>query len=142
MNNEEMWDHVRQVTKWLDDNSKVDGSTNLLRIMKVSEEVGEVTAAVIGVTGQNPRKGLTHTWEDVRTELCDVILAAMVALNTISEWPEDIFADHVKQRHTRILALKSPVCACCGGEFACEDETGNWCGNCVGRCAPGEGMGQ
>ncbi|MFF4559740.1 MazG-like family protein [Streptomyces sp. NPDC001435] len=44
----------------------------LLRILKLSEEVGEVAEAVIWATGQNPRKGVTHGWEDVQAELCDV----------------------------------------------------------------------
>lgn len=105
MRNEELWQHVRQVTKWLDENSKVDDATNLLRIMKVAEEVGEVTAAVIGVTGQNPRKGFTHTWDDVRTELCDVILAAMVALHSLGGNAEETFKAHVRQRHARILEV-------------------------------------
>jgi hypothetical protein len=37
--------------------------------MKIGEEVGETNQAVIGVLGQNPRKGVTHTWEDVHAEL-------------------------------------------------------------------------
>jgi hypothetical protein len=52
----------------------------LLRIMKLTEETGEVTQAVTGTLGQNPRKGVTHTWDDVQAELCDVIFTAMVAL--------------------------------------------------------------
>lgn len=49
------------------------------RVMKVSEEVGEVTEAMLGWLGENPRKGLTHTVEDVRKELLDVALAALGA---------------------------------------------------------------
>jgi hypothetical protein len=37
----------------------------LLRIMKLSEEAGEVTQAVIGAMGQNPRKGVTHTRDEM-----------------------------------------------------------------------------
>jgi hypothetical protein len=32
----------------------------LLRIMKLTEETGAVTQAVIGAMGQNARKGVTH----------------------------------------------------------------------------------
>jgi hypothetical protein len=53
-------------------------------MMKLTEEAGEVTQAVIGTLGQNPRKGVTHTWEDVQAELCDVIVTAMVALTTLT----------------------------------------------------------
>jgi hypothetical protein len=37
----------------------------LLRIMKLTEETGEVTQAVIGAMGQNPRKGVTHTRDEM-----------------------------------------------------------------------------
>jgi hypothetical protein len=52
-----------------------------------TEEVGEVSQAWIGVTGQNPRKGVTHTIAAVRDELCDVILTAAVALGSVSDNP-------------------------------------------------------
>lgn len=49
------------------------------RLAKVSEECGEVIEAYIGATGQNPRKGQTHTIADVSEELLDVALAALAA---------------------------------------------------------------
>lgn len=49
------------------------------RIAKIGEEFGEVIAAYIGATGQNPRKGVTHTSADVFTELLDVAIAALGA---------------------------------------------------------------
>lgn len=49
------------------------------RLSKLSEEVGEVIRAWIGVTGQNPRKGVTHTHDDVRKELLDVAVTALAA---------------------------------------------------------------
>jgi NTP pyrophosphatase (non-canonical NTP hydrolase) len=58
-------------------------------MMKLTEEAGEVTQAVIGTLGQNPRKGLTHTWEDVQAELCDVIVTAMVALTMLTSLTPD-----------------------------------------------------
>ena len=47
------------------------------RTAKVAEECGEVIAAMIGMTGQNPRKGFTHTREDVVAELLDVAVTAL-----------------------------------------------------------------
>ncbi|MDX3755462.1 MazG-like family protein [Streptomyces sp. AK02-04a] len=58
-----------------------------MRLMKVMEEAGEATAAYIGMTGQNPRKGTTHTRADVADELCDVIIAATVALHAFATAP-------------------------------------------------------
>lgn len=49
------------------------------RLAKVSEECGEVIAAYIGVTGQNPRKGITHKPDDVLKELLDVAITALCA---------------------------------------------------------------
>jgi NTP pyrophosphatase (non-canonical NTP hydrolase) len=50
------------------------------RIAKVGEEHGEVIAAFIGAIGQNPRKGVTHSLEDVTEELLDVALTALAAV--------------------------------------------------------------
>ncbi|WP_432188657.1 hypothetical protein [Streptomyces sp. Tue6028] len=58
-----------------------------MRLLKVTEEAGEAAAAYIGVTGQNPRKDTTHTAKDVADELCDVIIAAAVALHSFTEHP-------------------------------------------------------
>lgn len=60
------------------------------RTAKLMEECGEVMEAVIGYTGDNPRKGKTHTIEDVQSELCDVILTALCALHTTTH---DALAD-------------------------------------------------
>ena len=50
------------------------------RLAKITEESGEVIAAYIGATGQNPRKGITHTRQDVEEELLDVAVTALGAL--------------------------------------------------------------
>lgn len=49
------------------------------RIGKIGEEFGEVIEAYIGLTGQNPRKGTTHTADDVLKELLDVAVTALGA---------------------------------------------------------------
>jgi hypothetical protein len=61
-----------------------------MRLIKVVEEAGEASAAYIGMTGQNPRKGVTHTAADVADELCDVIIAAAVALHAFSAAPATV----------------------------------------------------
>lgn len=50
------------------------------RLAKVSEEQGEVIAAFIGCTGQNPRKGVTHSRTHVIEELLDVAVTALGAV--------------------------------------------------------------
>jgi hypothetical protein len=97
------WDSVRYLREWLDNLSgdqDID-VMRVLRITKVSEEVGEVAAALIGVTGQNPRKGTTHTWGDVEKGLCDVIIAAAVALDTLTDNAPHLLSKHLASRVER-----------------------------------------
>ena len=99
---DDTWDTIKQLVEWLDAESGVSPDVaRLLRVLKISEEAGEVAEAVHGVTGSNPRKGNSHTWDDVQAELCDVILTSMVALRTITPEAEKVFAErlaHVAER--------------------------------------------
>lgn len=49
------------------------------RVAKISEELGEAIEALIGCTGANPRKQVSHTVEDLRRELLDVAVSALAA---------------------------------------------------------------
>ncbi|NEA53574.1 hypothetical protein G3I60_05235 [Streptomyces sp. SID13666] len=66
-----------------------------MRVIKIAEELGEVSEAVVGATGGSPRKGLSHTWADLERELCDVILTAMIALRTLTPDAHAAFAQHL-----------------------------------------------
>lgn|SRR5487761_66646 len=50
------------------------------RVSKIAEELGEAIQALIGVTGQNPRKGEYGDLDDVLAELCDVEVTAVLAI--------------------------------------------------------------
>ncbi|MYS72317.1 hypothetical protein GTY88_18095 [Streptomyces sp. SID5926] len=90
--------------RWLEADRPVGGREGLLlRMLKLSEEVGEVAEAVIGATGQNPRKGVTHTWDDVEAELCDVVITAMVALRTLTPEAREVFGRHLARVAGRSL---------------------------------------
>jgi NTP pyrophosphatase (non-canonical NTP hydrolase) len=94
----EEWDRIGEILDWLDTSSTLPPEQErLLRIMKITEEAGEVSQAVTGVLGQNPRKGITHTWDDVNAELCDVILTAMVALATLTPDAPKVFDQHLSR---------------------------------------------
>jgi NTP pyrophosphatase (non-canonical NTP hydrolase) len=100
----DLWTSVDELWHWLEDNRRHDGTKALLlRMLKLTEEVGEVAQAVIGATGQNPRKGDSHTWDDVRSELCDVVITALVALRTLTPQPDQVFAAHLAKVKTRSL---------------------------------------
>ena len=79
-----VWEHVACTVTWLDAANGRDPHEIALRVMKTTEEAGEAVAAYIGVTGANPRKGVTATTSDLTGELCDVVLAALVALATVA----------------------------------------------------------
>ncbi|AZM78035.1 hypothetical protein D1J63_26220 [Streptomyces sp. KPB2] len=92
----DLWTTIDDLWKWLEADQPVRGREGLLlRMLKLSEEVGEVAEAVIGATGQNPRKGVTHTWDDVRAELCDVAITALVALRTLTPEAREVFGRHL-----------------------------------------------
>ena len=90
------WETVDRLVSWLDRGSELPAETKtLLQILKITEEAGEVAEALIGVTGQNPRKGFSHTWRDVENELCDVIITAMVALTRVTPQARTRFGEHL-----------------------------------------------
>ncbi|MFJ2575321.1 MazG-like family protein [Kitasatospora aureofaciens] len=104
-----IWESVDHLVAWLDEAStQSPQEERLLRILKLSEEIGEVGAAVIGATGQNPRKGVTHTWEDVQHELCDVVFSALVALRTLTPDAARVFADRLAYVERRSAASRRP----------------------------------
>src|ERR1700722_19020787 len=101
---DDAWGTIEEIVRWLDDSSTLAPETEkLLRIMKLTEETGEVTQAVTGAMGQNPRKGVTHTWDDVQAELCDVIFTAMVALTTLTPDARETFKTHLVRVAARSL---------------------------------------
>lgn len=52
-----LWATVDALSSWLDADRAHGGREGLLlRLLKLSEEVGEVAQAVIGATGQNPAR--------------------------------------------------------------------------------------
>lgn len=66
---------------WIDEHN-AHKSVNLQmweRIGKIGEEFGECIGALIGYLGQNPRKGHTHSLQDIRKELLDIAVTALAA---------------------------------------------------------------
>jgi hypothetical protein len=80
---------LARISNWIDSGNRALGrSSEALtwgRLAKIAEEGGEVVAAFIGATGQNPRKGVTHTIEDVKRELLDVALTAVAAYEHLDD---------------------------------------------------------
>lgn len=94
--NDDTWTTVGRLKQWLDEKDGVAPDTaRLMRILKLQEELGEVAEAVMGAMGTNPRKGASHTWDDVESEVCDVILSAMVLLATLTPDAEKKFEERL-----------------------------------------------
>ncbi|PJE94471.1 hypothetical protein CUT44_30110 [Streptomyces carminius] len=101
---DEAWEVVERLTARLEAHSTLPAEQRrILQILKITEEAGEVAEAVIGATGQNPRKGHSHTWDDVRAEVCDVIVTAMVALARLTPDARQVFAGHLAKVAARDL---------------------------------------
>lgn len=83
----DLWTTADRLSAWLDLHNGRALHEQTCRILKVAEEAGEAASAWIGVVGQNPRKGVSHTIADVEHELMDVIITAAVALFSVSSDP-------------------------------------------------------
>ncbi|WP_282790863.1 MazG-like family protein [Streptomyces sp. CC224B] len=97
----DQWSTIQRLVGWLDAQNGRDDREVSLRILKLGEEVGEVAQAWIGVQGQNPRKGVTHTHVDVQDELCDVIVTAAVALASITGNPDYVLDQKISKTAAR-----------------------------------------
>lgn len=69
-----------------------------MRILKLTEEVGEAAEALIGLRGLNARKGMCRTREDLLNELADVIVTAAVTMSAVSEDGAEEARDYFEQR--------------------------------------------
>ncbi|WP_229070333.1 MazG-like family protein [Actinoplanes sp. DH11] len=78
-----VWSEAKRWRTFLDERNGTSDLEMTLRILKLTEESGEAAQAWIGRLGQNPRKGVTHTHEQVVGELADVVFTALVALESI-----------------------------------------------------------
>ncbi|MFD3549278.1 MazG-like family protein [Streptomyces sp. NPDC058655] len=82
--------------------------SHLLQVLKIGEEFGEAAQAVIGARGTNPRKGHSHTWEDVHDEVCDVIITGMVALARMRPDAAAYFAGQLELKAGAFLSPSPP----------------------------------
>jgi NTP pyrophosphatase (non-canonical NTP hydrolase) len=55
-----------------------------VRLLKLTEEVGEAAEAFIGMRGLNSRKGTCRSRDDLLAELADVIITAAITMSGIA----------------------------------------------------------
>jgi len=73
---------LARLSAWIDSSYPTSMDAELVmrrRVDKLMEETGEVGQAIGGYYGENPRKGVTHTLDDVMGELLDVAVTALGA---------------------------------------------------------------
>ncbi|MGX1760489.1 MazG-like family protein [Streptomyces lydicus] len=103
---EDVWETVGRLARRFDAHDNARGLDQAqqwtLQVLKIAEETGEASQAVIGARGTNPRKGDSHTWQDVHAEVADVIITGMVALARMR--PDD--AEQYLQRQLAAKAVK------------------------------------
>ena len=96
-----LWPAIRALVAWLDAANGRSEQETALRLLKLTEEVGEVSQAYINLQGQNPRKAhQPGTREQVADELVDVAVTALTTLSSFTEDPQALVADKLH----RILA--------------------------------------
>lgn len=102
---DEMWDRVRSIRVWLDENTgeQTPRERELLRVLKIGEEFGEVAEALHGAHNANPRKGASHTMVDVSKELIDVAVTTLVALDTIDPEARKAFDARLQYLVERVI---------------------------------------
>jgi len=68
-----------------------------VRLLKLTEEVGEAAEAFIGMQGLNSRKGTCRSRDDLLAELADVIITAAIAMSGIAGDVEEA-RSHLERR--------------------------------------------
>jgi NTP pyrophosphatase (non-canonical NTP hydrolase) len=92
-----MWEQVRRLHDYHGD-IPVE-----VRLLKLTEEVGEAAEAFIGMQGLNSRKGTCRSRDDLLAELADVIITAAVAMSGIAG-DVDEAAGHLERRLAVVIA--------------------------------------
>jgi NTP pyrophosphatase (non-canonical NTP hydrolase) len=87
-----MWDQIRDL------HARYGDVPVEIRLLKVTEEVGEAAEAFIGMHGLNSSKGVCRSRDDLLAELADVIITAAVAMTGVTGGDVDEARSHLEQR--------------------------------------------
>jgi NTP pyrophosphatase (non-canonical NTP hydrolase) len=75
------------------------------RVAKIGEELGEAIDALIGYTGQNPRKGEYGSVDDLLNELADVAFTGILAIQHFTKsysHTAEILNARIERIHSRV----------------------------------------
>lgn len=108
------WQSIQAIDTWLDlgisEHYKQQPlATDWSRVCKIGEELGETIQALIGATGQNPRKGFHGGYDEVLDELADVVITAIMAMQHFTKDPyrtKRLIITKLAKIEDRIIAAK------------------------------------
>lgn len=80
-----------------------------IQLLKVQEEAGEAAAALIGAYGYNPRKGVTHSKEDIANELADVVISALIGIRMAGFDLNDVITKQAAKTYARLDQFREGV---------------------------------
>jgi NTP pyrophosphatase (non-canonical NTP hydrolase) len=100
------WQAVEVIDRWLDAYAGLQYQDQPLaqdwaRLSKVAEELGEAIQAFIGYTGQNPRKGIVNSKDDVLDELADVVFTGILCVQHFTKDSQEV-RDILRRKLRRI----------------------------------------
>lgn len=100
------YERLAEISAWIDCHNADRSPSEQLwaRVGKIGEEFGEVVAALISYTGQNPRKPAGSSLGAIRAELLDVAVSALGAVEHLTGnrgTALDLLAEHVERVHAR-----------------------------------------
>lgn len=85
MSEDSLFGSIAAFVTWLESPIEPGPHADAVFIVKLGEEAGEAAQAYIGMTGANPRKGVTHTREEFLAELADVVYAGATAIQHFTQ---------------------------------------------------------
>ncbi|MFE1285612.1 MazG-like family protein [Streptomyces sp. NPDC058751] len=105
--NADVWDTIGQLARYFEEHDTGLGLAPeeqwTLQVLKIAEETGEASQAVIGARGTNPRKG-TVPWDDAHAEIADVAITALIALARMRpDGPAEYLARHLAAKSAKFL---------------------------------------
>lgn len=106
------WDTIDQLARRFNEHDTALGLGQeeqwSLQVLKIAEETGEASQAVIGARGTNPRKGAA-SWDEAHAEVADVVITALVALARMR--PDDAAEYLARQLAAKSAKFLSPSSA-------------------------------
>ena len=83
------------------------GTSRLMRrVIKLSEEVGEVAEAALGVTADDGENYKEKTYDDLREEIVDTLIVGMDLVLSIFPDEEDMTYEQIIENRSKIFERK------------------------------------